>query len=416
MRKWVPLCLAILPALAATAEANNLVSVHKNGALSPANFNTRAKAAIGDIHLATQTTEFYKIRYRSVDAKGRPAVLSGLLVLPHGGAPRGLIVFDHGTISHREAAPSRYTGAAKSSEEQAATLAFASGGYAIAMPDYPGLGDDKGIHPFPMARLSSPSSVDLIAPARAAAQQLHITVGRPLFITGYSEGGAIAMWTVRTLEQSPAMAAQLTASAPLSGPYDLSDVTPRSLLAPSANATVFAGRLYLMAYLMHTAYKNRGVKLTDYLAPAMALVVSRVFDRGLTDEVIVKRLVVTATLLRAKNSMDRLTTPRLREALRKTDPADPIMRELLENNCYDWSPRARMLLVCLQSDPLVTAENTHETLRAMRGRGVSLLTVQEHTLTSPTLTHITAIVPALLQARRFFDERGQTLSRTNPPQ
>ena len=51
----------------------------------------------------------YKIRYGSVDAHGAPCTLSGLLILPKA-APKGLLLYYHGTIRDRETAPSRYNG------------------------------------------------------------------------------------------------------------------------------------------------------------------------------------------------------------------------------------------------------------------------------------------------------------------
>jgi len=163
-------------------------------------------------------------------------------------------------------------------------LAFGSGGYAVVMPDYPGLGDDAGVHPYPLGRVNSVSVIEMIGPARTAARRQNIAVGPKLFLSGYSEGGAVALWAVRKLGEKPYASMQVTSAVPMSGPYDLTGATAQSLIAPTTNQAIFAARLYLLSYLLHSVYKADGVKLTTYVRPALAAVIVRVFDHGLTDE------------------------------------------------------------------------------------------------------------------------------------
>ena len=87
MRTIILWTLAIL-ALTGAVCAEPLVSVHKNGTISAAQFNARLKAVYGPLAPASATgpTDLYKIRYNSHDGKGRPVILSGLLTLPRGGA------------------------------------------------------------------------------------------------------------------------------------------------------------------------------------------------------------------------------------------------------------------------------------------------------------------------------------------
>ena len=404
MRTIILWTLAIL-ALTGAVCAEPLVSVHKNGTISAAQFNARLKAVYGPLAPASATgpTDLYKIRYNSHDGKGRPVILSGLLTLPRGGAAKGLVVFAHGTIADRRLSPSRFTKVGKESEAEAAVLAFGSGGYAVVMPDYPGLGDDAGVHPYPLGRVNSVSVIEMIGPARTAARRQNIAVGPKLFLSGYSEGGAVALWAVRKLGEKPYASMQVTSAVPMSGPYDLTGATAQSLIAPTTNQAIFAARLYLLSYLLHSVYKADGVKLTTYVRPALAAVIVRVFDHGLTDEQIIKRLALSATLLGARNSVDRITTPYFLRVLHSVDASDPVIRDLLQNNCTDWSPHTKLLLICLQSDGIVVPANTHKAIQAMRARGVGADVVQEFVIEDSRLNHATAIIPALARARRFFD-------------
>jgi alpha/beta superfamily hydrolase len=382
----------------------NLVSSTLNGTMSIAQVNQQIKKIFGtSVSPAAQTLDLYKVDYRSRDEKNRVVVLSGLIVLPRGGAPNGLVIFNHGTIVNSALAPSRFTGKSNASEAEVATLAFASGGYAVAMPDYLGLGDNKGAHPYPLGAANSLSAVDIIEPARTLAARQNTQVGSRLFVSGYSEGGAVAMWTVRDLERKSGALYDVTAAALASGPYDLSDTTRKWLLAAPTNQQEFVIRLYLASYMAYYFHKDRGVKLTDYFKPVMALTISQAFKGNISNENIIKRLALAAVLMRSKNSLANVITPRFKKVLETLDASDPIIREMQKSDAYDWSPRTKMLLISLQGDKVVDPANTEKTMRTMRRRGISADTLRQFVIKDASLNHITAIAPALAQARRFFD-------------
>ncbi len=133
--------------------SDNLVSSTRTGTMSIAQINQRLKTVFSPSPPAptSNAIDLYKVNYRSQDDNARPVILSGLVVLPQGGAPKGLVIFNHGTTADPNVSPSRYTGGAKPAEVESVILAFASGGYAVSMPDYLGLGDHKGAHPYPPA-------------------------------------------------------------------------------------------------------------------------------------------------------------------------------------------------------------------------------------------------------------------------
>lgn len=397
--------LALSLMLAASSDAQTLVDFSRNATLSASQINERAAKIFGSSTLprATQSVELFKVRYDSRDERGRNVVLSGLLALPQTSAPKGLIVFNHGTMADRAMSPSRYKGENKPSETQLATLAFASGGYAVVMPDYLGLGDDLGAHPYPLGSINARSAVDIINPARQIIARRGVRVGSRLFITGYSEGGAVSMWTVRVLERENKPSQRVYSAANLSGPYDLSGVTRQSLLASTNKIEEFAPRLYLMANIAYYQHKTSGVKLTNYFKPAMANTVFNAFGRNISDENIIKRLALTATLMRAQNRFDRILAPAFLRALQTNDTREPVIRALKQNDTYDWAPRTPQLLVALQSDSIVTAQNTTKTLRTMRARGVGANVVRQIIVRNDKLNHVTFMPQSLVLARRFFD-------------
>ena len=399
------LFLVVMALVSVSAAAQNLVSSSKNATMTAAQVNKRSQTVYGSSgpERATRALDLHKISYRSTDEKGRSVVLTGLVVLPNGGAPNGMVVFNHGTIADPRKAPSQYRGTADGTEPESAILAFASGGYAIVMPDYLGLGDHKAAHPYPLNVVNSRSGFDMIKPARTLMSNLNAQVGQRLFITGYSEGGGIAMALVRELQQSSDPQHQVFSSALASGPYDLSGTTRQFMMAQPTDQAGFVIRLYLMSYMAYYFHKEYGVKLTDYFKPAMALTVSTAYPANLTDENLIKRLAVAAVLMRSKNSVFNVITPRFKRAMETLDSSDPIVRELIKNDVYDWSPRTPMLLINLQDDTIVDPANTEKAFRTMRSRGVQADTLRRHIIKNNKLTHLTAVPEAMLQARRFFD-------------
>ncbi len=385
--------------------AQSLVGFSSIGSMTATRVNARMAAIFGasTLPLATSDIEFFKVLYRSHDDKGRSVVLSSLVMLPRGGAPKGLVLYNHGTTADRNMSPSRFIGQANGSETELVALTFASGGYAVALPDYQGLGDDMNAHPFPLGKINGRAAIGLIVPARRLAFERKIEVGARLFVTGYSEGGGVAMWAVRQLEKNSGKAGRVFSAAPMAGPYDLSGATRQSMLSQPATVEQFTPRLYLLAYSIDYFHRNRGVRLVNYFKPLMAATVNSVFQQKLSDADIIKCLVFAATLMHAQNNMDRVLNPRFLKALRLIDTRDPVIRELKSNDCADWTPHTKMLLICLNNDQVVAASNTQKALRKMRARGVGADVVRQSVIVDNKLNHITAVVPSFLRARRFFD-------------
>ncbi|MGE0656031.1 MAG: alpha/beta hydrolase family protein [Pyrinomonadaceae bacterium] len=395
----------VLSALA-FAQPSSLGTSQRVATLTAAEFNKRMRAAYpnAEIESLRGSLNLYKVTYRSVDAKGKNAVLSGLVALPEQGAPNGLIVFNHGTMVSRKTVPSAYRGDAKASETQHALLAFGSGGYAIAMPDYIGQGDHKGsAHPYPASVTNARAGVDLISAAREVARRNRVTVGRPLFVTGYSEGGGVAMAQTRLLERSSDPMHRVTAAAPAAGPYDLSTTTIDFMAERPVDQLGFVLRTFLLGYGIHSLHKNQGVKIADYFKKSMAFTINLAYGGGISDEDVVKRLGLTAVLMRANNDLYNVITDRFKNAIEKRDFSDPFLRQLRDNDSFDWSPRTRMLLIALVNDSVVTPKNTQVAMRTMRRNGVGRDTLRQSIIQDKSLNHLNAMPESLLRARLFFD-------------
>lgn len=379
-----------------------LVTSVKNATVIGAKFNARTNKIYGsDSPEALRgSLNLHKVTYRSKDANGRNAVLSGLIVIPAGGAPNGIVIFNHGTTVYNNHMPSRFKGEQDGTERETAMLAFGSGGYAILMPDYIGQGDHTGGHPYPANVINAQAGIDMIGPARALARRNNVEVGQNLYVTGYSEGGGVAMAQVRELEKS---GTRVNAAAPASGPYDLSGVTREFMLEQPTDQAGFVVRTYLLGDLVYFLHKNKGVKITDYFKPSMAFTINNSFGGRIADKAIITRLGATALLMGAKNDIFNVVTPRFKQVMETMNLRDPAVKLLKDNDCYDWSPRTRMLLINLDGDTIVTPRNSQVAFQTMRRRGVGRDQLRRSVIRDANLNHITAVPSAMLRARNFFD-------------
>ena len=168
----------------------------------------------------TYAVNAYKISYNTVSYDGTtPTFATGALLVPQGvPCKTPLISYQHGTTTYRYGVSSYLSG------EIVIGLAEATDGYTIAMPDYLGLGDGPGIHPYIHAASEATASLDLLRATREAQDSLDFTLNGQLFLVGYSQGGHATMALHRMIETDFSDEFTVTASAPMSGPYDVSGV------------------------------------------------------------------------------------------------------------------------------------------------------------------------------------------------
>jgi pimeloyl-ACP methyl ester carboxylesterase len=215
----------------------------------------------------TQAVDLYRMTYTAQTGKGAMR-LSGLLALPRDGGARRLVSFQHGTATTRSAVPSQPDGTGI-----AAAIAFAGNGYALIAPDYPGMGEAEGRHPYYVADAIGPSIVAMIA----AAQRLDSVPEAPVFLAGFSEGAWASLVALRLIESG---GGQVLGSAQVSGPYDLRHLSvPSTLRDPGPS-----GSLYL-AYAAWGQAAYFGRPLDTALSGKYPGLVERLFGGAPPDEI-----------------------------------------------------------------------------------------------------------------------------------
>jgi acetyl esterase/lipase len=167
--------------------------------------------------------DFYYLKFWTVGGAKETTQSSGALMVPTGGTgcsgPRPVVLYAHGTVFDQTFNIADVTNPANQ-EGALIAAAFAAQGYIVVAPNYAGYDiSTLGYHPYLNAAQQSGEMMDILKAARTALPKTlaaATTDNGKLFVTGYSEGGHVAMATQRALQ---AAGTPPTAAAPMSGPY-----------------------------------------------------------------------------------------------------------------------------------------------------------------------------------------------------
>ena len=220
--------------------------------------------------------DFYYIEYYTVGAKNETATASGALMVPTGSSPpctgpRPIVLYAHGTTAAKTYNIANIADSTNPAYSESALVAavFAANGYIVVAPNYAGYDiSSLPYHPFLNGSQQSKDMTDALTAARAALPNTFTpgtTDGGQLFVTGYSEGGYVAMATVKAMT---AAGQTVTASAPMSGPYALEAFGDAVFLGSVNIASTEFAPLITTSY--QEAYGNLYTEPTDIYEPQFA--------------------------------------------------------------------------------------------------------------------------------------------------
>jgi len=208
-------------------------------------------------------TQYFQ--YATIDGKGAAgATASGALMVPNGTdpkctGPRPVVLYAHGTTFNHNYNLANWTDTTNPGASEGSLIAavFAAQGYIVVAPNYVGY-DSSNIsyHPYLVETQQAADMINSLQAARLALPGIinkGVTDSGKLFVTGYSQGGYVAMAAQKAMDAKFAAGdktMKVTAAAPGSGPYALAALFDY----------VFAGHPDLgspyFATLIITAYQN----------------------------------------------------------------------------------------------------------------------------------------------------------------
>ena len=215
--------------------------------------NDLGKILLGLAYTPTCTVTAYKLSYETVDATGNLTVASGAIMVPSGTdsrctGGRPIVLYAHGTTTDRNYDISQFA-TTDNGEGMLLAAVFAAEGYIVVAPNYVGYDiSTVDYHPYLIADQQSKDMIDALTATRSALPTAEVptaTDGGKLFITGYSEGGYVAMATHSAMQEQ---GMTVTASAPMSGPYSLAAFSDAVFEGEVNNSGVKSVELVMVAY------------------------------------------------------------------------------------------------------------------------------------------------------------------------
>lgn len=166
----------------------------------------------------------YQLRYGTVGVQGEPTIATAALMIPSGSdgacqSPRPMVMYAHGKRNLTSFNIADLSGQTNY-EGLLLALGLAGDGYIVVAPNYAGYDSSTlGYGAFLHADQQAADMMDALTAARAALPGTGMLDNQRLFLTGYSQGGYVAMAAHRAFQ---AAGIPVTAAAPMSGPYALS--------------------------------------------------------------------------------------------------------------------------------------------------------------------------------------------------
>jgi hypothetical protein len=325
----------------------------------------------------------HKLVYETVGPWGERRQASGVIAIPQKtGEAWPLVTYQHGTLAKRSEAPS-----ANSLGEALLGVAFASAGYVAVLPDYLGLGDSTGVHPYHHARSHATTGVDALRAARRFCTANSVELNDRLFLCGYSQGGYAAMAVLRELERFHPAEFPVTAAATMAGAYDLSGVTADDFLSDRPMPSPYYFALLLAAY--QDLYQ---------LAPTLADLLTPPYDTTLPPllqgqhtgaEIDAKMPAVPTQVLKAHYL-----------AGFRADPQHPLRQALRDNDLIHWRPQSALRLYHCDGDQAVSPANAEAALASFHAAGATQVQLFNP---QPGAGHGDCSEPSLLAAKAWFD-------------
>jgi len=341
--------------------------------------------------LAQYDVDVYTIRYTTKGADGQKDTASGLIVYPvRPNTAWPTMVYQHGTASSRDAVPSRFSAEA--------TIGLIGGtlGYVSVLPDYVGLGDSRGFHPYVHAQSEAQAGVDMLLALQQFAASQSLYLNGQLFLSGYSQGGHASMALHRMLEKSYASQFKVTAAAHMSGPYSISGETRARLLS---DAEYFRPGYALYTMLSYNQAYHLYDSLSQFIRPPYLQIATDFFSGKETNlDSVHARLAATLIQEKGKVVPKYIFQDSVLSAI-AANPSHPANLAMADNDVYKWGPKTPTRLFYCKADDQVVYTNSLLADSVMRASGATSVGSVD---VGSSYDHGQCFQPALLSSVFFF--------------
>jgi predicted esterase len=309
----------------------------------------------------------YLITYNTINVDGKPVVASGALFIPDAKGPLPLLSYNHGTIfpSQERSAPSYLSGNA----EISICKLFAGVGYLVVMPDYVGYGATKNLkHPYGAYNLIANTGIDMLRAVKEFCEENNINLSGKNFFSGWSEGAAVAVATVKALEEKYKGEFTPTATVANAGPYYSSGFVHHVINAQKPltymSTYVWVLQSYNWIYNVNKPYHY-------YFNEPAATDLQNGPEAYISHDP--KKLFTQTFIKNYKEGRDTI-----------------LHKAMIENDLWNWTPVSRIVFCHGDEDDYVPLFNSEKAYTAMKAKGadVSLNIFKGHTHSSGVLNFV----------------------------
>ena len=399
LKKFKFLARFYIPILILIFSTNSIISQylvsHNYIGLTPSNFFTIATGISLDYDV-----KMYKLTYNTVGTDSLPTIATGAFFIPTNTncIDFPFAVYNHGTSLMKTNVPSN------NNSEALIGGVFAAGGYLVCMPDYIGMGDSPGLHPYVHGETEATASIDMIRAAREfISANTSLIDNNELFLTGYSQGGHACMATNKYIQdQSLSAEFNIVASAPCSGPYDLSGIMADTIIAPTPYSNpgyiLYLLASYQMVYgNIFNSWSEVLYNPYDTIAPPFFNGNNTTLDMSLLNSLIPNDM----SLLIRDTCLDNFAN----DSLNKTHPW---WLALIDNDNYDWIPQNPLRMYYCTQDEQVAYTNSLTAEIAMNNNGAT----DVQAINVGNFDHGGCVFPALSDAFYWFQSLKSSCNTT----
>jgi pimeloyl-ACP methyl ester carboxylesterase len=323
------------------------------------------------------TIDMQKVTYQSTGADGNSHSMTGLLILPRsisGDKPSvPILMYQHGTEVYRPFAPSQYLthlGSPTNYPEVMVAALIASTGYAVALVDYEGMGDNTDPQPHVVGARLAQQVIDLLSASHdiIGGTSSPCSWNNQLFLMGYSEGGYVTMMVTRALQLNPVSPFTVTASAPLSGPQDLSGVQRGVITSNSAFKAPYFVPMIITSY--DYAYGGQmNLFSADFaMLPPYNTKIPPLFDGNFQSDTISEAMGMAFNPVKLIKTESILTSDFIAQL---SDDNSDLVAFLRQNDSYrGWTPTVPIRMIHHKSDELVPYGNSQVAFNTFSTAGV----------------------------------------------
>lgn len=332
--------------------------------------STGAKALTGT---ALCDVKVSSVQYNTVGGKNEATTASTAIMVPQGAigctGSRPVLVYTHGTTIDKNY---NMANVATNSEAGLIMAMYAAQGFIVVAPNYTGYsGSSLSYHPYLNAEAQANDVIDAMRAARSAFAGLGATASDKLFITGYSQGGHVAMATHREMQNKYGAEFKVTASGPMSGPHALAKFgTTVYNGTVNGGATIFTP---LLVDSYQNSYGNVYVKASDIYQTPYDTVAPGLLPT--TDAATVSAFgfnKLPGNLFDFADGNPFLIKTSFRQDV-QTNANNGMNLAAKKNDLLDFKPTSPVALCYGANDPVVFGFNSVDSAAAMKALGAGAL-------------------------------------------